>query len=478
MTMLRDRSFSAGPTPRPRLVPVSGQAARERSAESLAPVFEAAFREASEAIAVLDPMGAYLEQNEAHRRLLGFADDELRGRTPAAHLGPESFDRILAALEATGRFRGEVVGRAKDGRQLKLEISVSTVRDPEGHVLARIGFLRPVSVPATPPAELGRGDAELREFVDHAPQGIHRIGPDGTVLWANERELGMFGYTADEYVGRNLAEFHVEAAVAGDLMARLRKGARIRGAEARVRCKDGTVKDVVIDADAHFENGGFVHARSFTRDVTERKRAERELRRLNEELERRVRERTLDLENLVRDRESFSYSVSHDLRTPLRTIRGFTTILLEDYAGKLDEKGRQYLEFVHGATGRMSEIIDDLLVLSRITRSEMRRRTVDVSALARRVVERLQEDEPGRDVKVDIAPDLVVEADAHLLEVLLENLLENAWKFTARTPGARIELAQEPSGARRFFVRDNGAGFDMAYVDRLFKPFQRLHSTR
>ena len=204
---------------------------------------------------------------------------------------------------------------------------------------------------------------------------------------------------------------------------------------------------------APIADAGYVNV--YGLDITERKRAETEMRRLNEEL------------------EAFSYSVSHDLRGPLRSMDGFSEILLEDYGSQLDATGRDSLERIRTASRRMAQLIDDLLNLSRVSRQQMRRRKVDLSALVREITTELQEPR----LEFVIADDVSVDGDPALLRVLLENLLANAVKFTSKHPRARIEfgLAQVDSEPA-YFVRDDGAGFNMDYASKLFGPFQRLHS--
>jgi light-regulated signal transduction histidine kinase (bacteriophytochrome) len=179
-----------------------------------------------------------------------------------------------------------------------------------------------------------------------------------------------------------------------------------------------------------------------------------------------------------RELESFSYSVAHDLRAPLRSIDGFSQALLEDYDDKLDEEGRQYLRYVRESAQQMAQLIEDLLNLSRVTRSELKREEVDLSALAHEILAKLAQREPGRKVAHRIEDGLVTQGDARLLRVILENLLGNAWKFTGKRAEATIAFGAEVrDGVITYSIRDNGAGFDMAYADKLFGVFQRLHST-
>jgi signal transduction histidine kinase len=212
-------------------------------------------------------------------------------------------------------------------------------------------------------------------------------------------------------------------------------------------------------------------------DIVARRRAEDEVKRLNAVLEQRVRQRTAELEAANKELGAFSYSVAHDLRAPLRRIEGFGRILVEDYTERLDARGMRYLGRIRAGVHEMAEMIDSFLRLSRATQGELSVEPVDLSRQARIVATRLREKDPGRSVFIDIEPDMIADGDRRLLGLVLENLIDNAWKYTRRTEGATITFSRQRDRLGRlvYVVRDNGAGFDMTLVDRLFTPFSRLH---
>lgn len=247
----------------------------------------------------------------------------------------------------------------------------------------------------------------------------------------------------------------------------------------RIVLPDGSERIVHERAHVVYDDAGTpVRMIGTIQDVTQRKQAEEEVRQLNLGLEQRVAERTQTLTLLNQELEAFSYSVSHDLRTPLRAIRGFSKALLEEYAVRLDGTGMDYLQRISKASQRMSELIDDLLKLSRVTRAPLHYGTVALSDLAAQILAEFAEQDTGREVATRVAPDIVVQGDARLLRILLDNLLGNAWKFTAGHARAVIELGvTHQHNETVYFVRDDGAGFDILYAHKLFTLFHRLHAS-
>jgi PAS domain S-box-containing protein len=334
-----------------------------------------------------------------------------------------------------------------------------------------------------------RKQAEEQLRLDHAilksiNDGVflYRIS-DGVVVFANQQFENMYGYSPGELIGKPVSVLNASTEkdpheTANAITEELDQYGIWHGEVYNIR-KDGTAfwcdASVTKLALERADYGNVWVA--VQRDISERKRAENEILKLNAELEQRVTERTGQLKAANEELEAFAQSVSHDLRAPLRAIDGFSQALLEDYGNRMDDQGREYAQRVRAGAQHMAALIDGLLDLSRVARTELSRQTVDLSAMARQVVKELTASDPGRQTDISIAEGMVVEGDPVLLRVVLDNLLGNAWKFTSRQERPRIEFGRmKRDGEAVLFVRDNGAGFDMAYAEKLFSIFQRLHS--
>ena len=368
----------------------------------------------------------------------------------------------------------------KDGSTIWTEMEATFLRDPDGQTVGIQGVARDITERKQAGEALRHSEQHFRSLIENAQDGVLIVNPDITIRYQSPSMERMTGRKAKERIGKDPLEFcHPDdiTGVAEAFLQLFENKIPIVHTEFRYRHKNGSWRTFEVVGNNLIDDpavGGIVLN---MRDITERKQAEEEIRRLNEELEQRVVERTVQLQAVNKELEAFAYSVSHDLRAPLRSIDGFSQVLLEDYTDRLDDEGKSYLQRVRSASQRMAELIDDLLDLSRLTRGEMRYETVDLSALAQTITMELQQSQPERDVEFTIAPGLLAKGDAHLLRVVLKNLLDNAWKFSRKQASARIEFGYaETNGQPAYFVRDNGVGFDMAYADKLFGAFQRLHS--
>ena len=322
---------------------------------------------------------------------------------------------------------------------------------------------------------------QLAAIVESSRDAIISRTLDGTISSWNAGAERLLGYTAAEAVGRNItmimpAGHEADATVHSRLLI---EGGRIAPTEVLRRTKVGSLITVLRSISPVRNGAGeIVGAAIIMHDISARKRAESALARLNEELEERVAQRTVELRIAYEELESFSYSVSHDLRAPLRAINGFAAIVLREGSDKLDRNAVEHLQRIQANGQRMGELIDDMLNLTRVSRQEMRRQDFDFSALAGGAVAALAEAHPARRVQVTVQPGMRTHADRGLAQIVLENLLGNAWKFTANIDAATIEVGIERRESETtYYVRDNGAGFAMEYAHKLFVPFQRLHGS-
>jgi PAS domain S-box-containing protein len=332
-------------------------------------------------------------------------------------------------------------------------------------------------------AHLRASEARARFWagvVDNAGEAIGIGYPDGRLREPNKAWFDLLGYTREELTQTDWAAdltppewLDAERAALAQLE---RSGRPVRYEKEYIR-KDGSRVPIELLTHLSTDADGAPCYIGFVTDISERKRAKAEILRLNEDLERRVRERTRELDAANRELHGIVYSVSHDLRTPLRAVDGFSQTVLEDHGEALGRQGRSDLQRVRAAAQRMGELIDALLSLTRISRQDVELSAVDLSALARRLVDELRRAQPERVVDVSIEEGLVCRTDEDLAEIVLANLLANAWKFTARCEAAHISFgAESQDGERVYFVRDDGAGFDPSYAGKLFVPFERLHS--
>ncbi|MDP2310654.1 MAG: PAS domain S-box protein [Pseudomonadota bacterium] len=417
------------------------------------------------------PDGEFVFVSASLEPLLGIPPGEWLARPGAWReaLHPDDRERVATAWthpvadDCAMRLDYRLV--ARDGRVRWIEDRARLVRDPAQGVVAVQGVWTDVTERHELTERLEQSEEVLRRTLDAAPVAVFLLDREAVVQSCNTAASRMFGWSADELVGQPLRIIHaaqrsqfeelVRRALAGDPidavdldacdrngreMAALLYAAAVRGA----RRAPSTVVAIVAD-------------------ITDRRQADLTLRRAK-----------VDAETSNRELEAFSSAVAHDLRAPLRAIHGFVGILLEDHGPQLDEAARPLLARIVGAVDRMSRLIDELLALSHCSQAPMVRRPVDLSALGRRILGRLAEAAPERVVHAVVADGLVVEGDPPLLDLLMENLLSNAWKFTSHHERATIEVGRDP-GTGELFVRDDGAGFDPRFAGSLFLPFHRLH---
>jgi len=426
--------------------------------------------------------------SEELHRLFGVPPERL------SHLGqfvdlvhPDDREGVRVAFEEA-RLRGDgALFQAShrvllpDGRLRFVSARGVVSADREGRLTGMLGTCHDITSVREVEEALRESEERLHRIVSEAPFPIGLYAEDGEILLVNNAWRRVTGYSPEEL--RTVAEWAARAygdrqeLARADIESSFSLADAIHEGEYAIRTKSGETRywDFSSSPVGRLPDGRRL-VTTMAMDVTERRHAEEELWAYREHLEELVRERTAELEAANREMESFSYSVSHDLRAPLRALDGFSAILAQEYPDRLDERGTGYLDRIRAAARTMSLLVDGLLSLARLNRHELSVGPVDLSALARDVGADLTALEPGRSVRLIVPDGLTAEGDPSLLHVLLENLIGNAMKFTSSRPEAVIELGRaEKDGESAFFVKDNGVGFDMAYASKLFLPFQRLH---
>jgi PAS domain S-box-containing protein len=438
------------------------------------------FQAAKDGILILDAeTGQISDANPSLTEMLGFSHAELLD-APIWELG--AFKDVVSnkakfeQLQAQGYTRYENLPlETRDGRKITVEFVSNVYLAGDRNVIQ----CNVRDVTERKVAE--ESSVRLAAIVNSSEDAIIGKTLEGIITSWNPGAEKVFGYSAEEAIGQSmLMLFPPERVSEGkEILARVGRGENIEHFETVRIGKNGKKIDVSVTVSRIVDRDNKIIGLSkIARDITERKRAEKEVHRLNAKLEQRVIERTAQLEAANKELESFSYSVSHDLRAPLRAIDGFSRAVQEDYAALLPEEGQRYLKTICEGAQRMGVLIDDLLAFSRLSRLPLTRGIVDTNELVRELVAEMTSPEANGHAEIVVADLPQSNADPALLRQVWINLLSNALKYTRRREGARIEIgAEQDNGVTTWFIRDNGTGFDMQYVDKLFGVFQRLHRT-
>lgn len=421
----------------------------------------------------------------SHESILGYKPGEMIGKNLLDFIHHKDQKKLeealLKAQETFTLDKIEFRCKNKKGYYIWLESVGNLLYDNKGSISGAIFGSRDITERKMSEKALRESEEKHRQIMESVEEGYYEVNLKGNFTFFNNSLCRITGYSRKELQELNFKKLSPNYNEISKVFNKVSMTGRPeKSLTLPLIKKDGRENfmeiSITLITDNHGKHIGF---RGLLRDVTERKLAENEIKKMNEELERRVKERTAQLEAANKELEAFSYSVSHDLRAPLRSIDGFSSALVEDYGDCLDNQGKDYLQRVRTASQRMAQLIDDLLNLSRVSRSEICKEKVNLSNMAQEIMAEFQQDEPDKNVKFNYTSDLVVEGDMRLLRIMMENILGNAWKFTSKNLSATIEFGlhtKEKNGKSVFYIRDDGAGFDMAYANKLFGPFQRLHS--
>jgi len=448
--------------------------------------FEANFELAAVGIAMVAPNGQWLRVNSKLCDILGYRHEELLALTFQAITHPDDLSddliqvsRMLAREIPTYSIEKRYI--RKDGSLVWINLTVSLVWKPDSTPDYFISVLEDIEARKQAEAALKASEAALKSAQRLAGLGNWEWDlRNGTHQWSEEiyaiygRDPVLPPADYQEVQKYFTPESWRDLALAVELGL---KDGRAYECDAEVVRPDGSRRWIVARGDTTKDaDGQVVFMHGTVQDITGRKHAEEEIRRLNAELEKRVLDRTAELSHANQELDCFVYAVSHDLRSPLRAMSGFSQALIEDFSGQFPEEAQIYLDQIDLASRKMSDLIDGLLELSRCTRGELSCGEVDLSTLSDRLLAEFSRNEPDRKVDTDVESGLKVHSDARMMESVMRNLLGNAWKYSAHADIGRIRVyAEHRDGVCRICVADNGAGFDMAYASKLFQPFQRLH---
>jgi PAS domain S-box-containing protein len=420
-------------------------------------------------LVTIAPDGKITDVNAATEAVTGCSRQELVGTDFCDYFtDPE---KARAGYQQVFREGGvhdyELEIRHRDGRITPVLYNASIYHNQSGKVEGVFASARDVTERKRLEEELRARQSYTRSLIEASLDPLVTIAADGRITDVNAATEAVTGRSRQELIGSDFSNYFTEPDRARAGYQKVFAEGLVEDYPLSIRHRSGRVTEVLYNASVFRNQAGDVEGVfAAARDITERK-----------QLEDRVRQRTLELENSVAELEAFSYSVSHDLRAPLRSIDGFSQILLEDYRDKVDAEGQDSLRRIRNASQNMAQLIDALLQLSRVMRSDLRREPVDLSVLALSTAAMIQKADPARRVRLRVVNGLQADGDRRLLGVALQNLLQNAWKFTARNSEATIELGSTKKDSQiAYYVRDNGVGFDMTYADKLFTPFQRLHA--
>jgi PAS domain S-box-containing protein len=444
--------------------------------------YKTLFSETLDGICLADAeTGIIVDCNQAMAALVCRERAELIGR-PQTILHPPQNDK--AAFSPTFKqhltdkqgqiIETQVVTRTGDIREVEIKANFVNL---QGRKLMQ-GLFHNITERKQAEEALRLANAYNRSLIEASLDPLVTIGPNGKITDVNAGTETVTGYSRDELIGKDFSDYFTEQEKARAGYQQVFREGFVRDYGLEIRHQDGHLTPVLYNASIYRDEAGrVIGVFAAARDITERKRAEEEIHKLNAELEQRVRDRTAQLEAANKELEAFSYSVSHDLRAPLRAIDGFSRILLEDYISNLDEEGKRVLNVIRNNTQKMGQLIDDLLLFSRLGRQEIRVSKMDMGKLAKAVSEELKLAVPERKLKFAINTLIPAQGDQAMIRQVFVNLLSNAVKFTRPKERAVIEVDGRSEGNENVYtVKDNGVGFDMQYVGKLFGVFQRLHS--